>query len=86
MFAHLTAAAATMAGQAGFIRVAEHDADPGTVSHIHTLDAIDEHDPADCGYDYHSDAAGPFAPICAHCAEQHADQPWIQRCRATGIA
>lgn len=88
MFAHLTAVVATVAGRGGFIRVANYDAPPGAVSHIHTVDAVDEHDPADCGYGYHSGDAGPFSAICAYCADQHAAQAWIQRCRSrtTGIA
>ncbi len=82
MLRYITAAAATVANKTGMTCVAEPDAEPGTVSHIHTVEAVDEHDPADCGYDYHHGDAGAFAPLCWHCAYRNADMPWVQRCLA----
>lgn len=69
-----------LANKIGITRIAEVDADPGELQHIHTVEPVDEHDPADCGYDFTSGDGGLFADLCPHCAALHADQPWIQRC------
>ena len=82
MLAHLTAAVATAANKTGLIRVAGYDAPPGAVGHIHTVETVDEHGPADCGYDYRFGGAGAFSRLCRRCADQHADMPWVQRCLA----
>ncbi len=79
MLDHLAAAVGTAANKIGFTRVAEADADPATLQHIHTLEAVDEHDPADCGYAYDQGQPGALAALCRRCAHLHADQPWVQR-------
>lgn len=69
------------ANKVGLIRIAEADEDPDTMQHLWSVDAEHREDPADCGH-VHDAEPGRFAPLCPQCADIHADQPWIQRCRS----
>lgn len=72
----------TLWNRAGLSSIASQEADPRFVSHISShpggMDVSGEL--ADCGVAFGEVVdAGRTAPICARCAEIHADQPWIQR-------
>lgn len=71
----------TLWTKSGMASIADEDADPRFLSHIsdHPGGMDVSEVSADCGFPYAEVEAGRTAPICPHCAELHADQPWIQR-------
>ncbi len=83
MFDAIARTLAQLTTQAGLATVAAPDADPDTVGHIHSVEAVDEHNPADCGYDYTGSTGGsPWDPLCWTCAQHNIDQQWVRSCLA----